>query len=158
MQAQIYVAETPGDFERFRTLAEEYDRSLDADLRHSDLHAELSQLRATYQPPSAAFVAVRGETPAGCVAIHRLDETTAVVKTMYVRPDFRKTGLGRALLSAALDLARRRGFSRAVLDTQRDRLSAAYNLYRSIGFRECAPYRTVDYASPTYMELFLKTS
>jgi len=48
--------------------------------------------------------------------------------------------------------------ARLVLDTARERLRAAYELYRSLGFRECEPYGAVDYRCPTFMELRLDTT
>jgi GNAT superfamily N-acetyltransferase len=84
-----------------------------------------------------------------------LDEGSAVMKRLYVRPEYRGTGAGRALAQACVDLARERGYRRIVLDTNKKHLEAAYRLYRSMGFAECDPYAGVNYSCPTFMELVL---
>jgi hypothetical protein len=44
-------------------------------------------------------------------------------------------------------------YARIALDTERERLPAAYALYASLGFRDCEPYGPVSYENPTFMEL-----
>lgn len=155
MTIDVRIASDDAAFAEFRELVVEYDESLDADLRHADLKSHLADIPGAYYAPSAAFVARADGVPAGCVGFQVLDERTIVVKKLYVRPCARGLGVARALLGALLDTARQRGFRRAVLDTERRRLNAAYNLYVSFGFTECPPYGDVDYRCPTYMELEL---
>src|SRR5579885_3035818 len=155
MTIYVRIASDDADFAEFRELVVEYDTSLDADLRHADLKSHLDEIPAAYQAPSAAFVARAGGVPAGCVGFQALDGRTIVVKKLYVRPSARGLGVAKMLLGTLLDTARQRGFRRAVLDTERRRLNAAYNLYVSFGFTECEPYGDVDYRCPTYMQLAL---
>jgi GNAT superfamily N-acetyltransferase len=108
-----------------------------------------------YAEPNAAFIASVGGAAAGCIAVSHLDSRTSVVQRLYVRPHFRKHGLARALVTAAVDFSRERGYARVVLDTERDLLPAAYELYASIGFTICEPYGTVPYDKATFMELRL---
>ena len=51
---------------------------------------------------------------------------------MVVHPDARRKGVGRALLSAAIDYARRTGKTLVTLDTRTE--DAAEQLYASVGF------------------------
>jgi ribosomal protein S18 acetylase RimI-like enzyme len=58
---------------------------------------------------------------------------------MYVRPEHRNKGLGRALVDRLIEEARQVGYQRIRLDSalfMRD----AHRLYRSAGFKEIAPY------------------
>ena len=90
---------------------------------------------------------------AGCVAVTEIDLETAVLKRLFVRSCYRGVGAARALIETALAFLRDRGYRRVVLDTEKERLRPAYELYRSLGFEECAPYGEVDYRFPTFMEL-----
>ena len=153
MRIEVLRAANAGEFERFRTLATEYEASLPDDLRHADFTAQYADVATHYGPPHAAFVAEADGTSAGCVALTvHAAERAAVVKKMYVVPAYRKCGVARALLGVLIAYARERGVDRLVLDTARERMQAAYALYVALGFRECAPYGEVDYGYATFME------
>jgi GNAT superfamily N-acetyltransferase len=67
-----------------------------------------------------------------------LDPTTeaAHIRAMFVRPDWTRRGLGRAILSAGHDAARAAGFGRLDLGAT----LAGLALYRAFGFKEVAPF------------------
>lgn len=65
--------------------------------------------------------------------MRRLDENTAEVKRMYVNPQVRKRGIGRALLEALECEARRLGVTEVVLETG-TRLAPAIRMYESMGY------------------------
>jgi GNAT superfamily N-acetyltransferase len=60
-----------------------------------------------------------------------------LLEDLFVAPDARGGGLGRALLQAAIKRARARGSRRIELDTA-ERNEAAVSLYRSFGFDDDA--------------------
>ena len=62
-----------------------------------------------------------------------LGEPTAYLEELYVIPDRRGEGIGRALLEAAMDAARERGAVHMDLNTSVDDV-AAIGLYESAGF------------------------
>jgi putative acetyltransferase len=142
------------DFVQLHALLDEYEESLPPDLRHGSV-PDMASLRATYAKPNAAFLARIGRDVAGCVALVARDGESAIVQRLYAKPLFRGQGVGRGLVATAIDCARRCGYRRLVLDTHAERLPAAYALYLSLGFSDCDPYGSVDYACPTYMELRL---
>ena len=80
---------------------------------------------------------------AGCGAYRPLPESdhanACEMKRLFVRPAFRKFGLGRVLVQTLMDEARRSGYSHVLLDTLDD-MEAARGLYGSLGFEEVAPY------------------
>jgi putative acetyltransferase len=108
-----------------------------------------AELLATYPEPGAThfrldpdevaagrggfFVAWEGGRAVGCGAVRRIDERTAELKRMYVRPEERGRGISRALLTALEDEARRLGLSRVCLETGTRQL-AALALYERSGF------------------------
>lgn len=118
-------------------------------------------IRQTFSAPNAAFIATHEGVAIGCAAVKRagddrLATTTAVLLRLYVRPDSRRLGAARCLVTSAIAFARGTNFHRLVLDTEKSELEAAYRLYQSLGFKECAPFATVSYDTPTFMELLLR--
>ena len=81
-----------------------------------------------------------GDTPAGTVALRRLDPATCEIKRLYVAPAARGAGLGARLATAIVAEARRLGYRRAVLDTL-PFMAGAQRLYAGLGFRDIAPYQ-----------------
>jgi GNAT superfamily N-acetyltransferase len=141
-------------FAQLLELLVEYERSLPEQLRHGP-EQEIQSVYVGYGEPNAAFIASVDGSVSGCVAVRRLDGFTAIVQRLYVRPEYRGHGLARTLVAAAIDFCSERDYQRAVLDTQRDYLPAAYGLYASIGFTACEPYYRVAYDKATFMELRL---
>jgi GNAT superfamily N-acetyltransferase len=84
----------------------------------------------------AAFLVLRSDgDPAGCLGLYPSGELTRV----YVVPEFRRAGGGRALLAAAESTARTQGLTRLFLDTRHD-LVEARALYAAAGFAEVPPF------------------
>jgi ribosomal protein S18 acetylase RimI-like enzyme len=63
------------------------------------------------------------------------DAEDCELEDLFVSPDARRGGLGRALVAAAIDRVRERGCGRIALDTA-ERNEAAVALYRSFGFSD----------------------
>jgi putative acetyltransferase len=81
----------------------------------------------------AFLVASRSGKPVGCGAIRRIEGRTGEIKRMYVVPDERGRGIGRAVLAALEGEARKLGLSRLVLETG-VRQPEAVALYQRAGF------------------------
>ena len=94
-------------------------------------------------PPKGEFLVARNRDREflGCAGVHLLGEdgVTAELKRMYVRPAGRGAGLGRGLLSAAEEAAKRLGAQRIVCETN-SQLVDARALYAKSGYVETAPY------------------
>jgi putative acetyltransferase len=71
----------------------------------------------------------------GCGAIRLTDTLTAEVKRMYVEPDQRGQGVGRAVLASLEAAAKRMGARRLVLETG-SHSPDALALYRGAGFTQ----------------------
>lgn len=71
----------------------------------------------------------------GCGAIRLLDPMTAEAKRMYVEPDQRGKGVGRAVLAGLEAAAKQLGVRRLVLETGIYQ-DAALSLYRRAGFTQ----------------------
>ena len=133
------------DLEDVRTLFGEYSRLVAEALCFQNFDQELAALPGEYAPPGGVLLIARdAAAAAGCVALRRLDAGTGEMKRMYVREQYRGSGLGRRLAAEAIEEARKRKYARIVLDTL-PKLASAIALYRDLGFRETGP----SLASPT---------
>jgi GNAT superfamily N-acetyltransferase len=84
------------------------------------------------------FALLDGE-PVGTVALLKRGERVYELAKMAVSPKAQGMGIGRNLIAAAIERARSTGARTIYLETN-DRLTAAVNLYRSVGFvRDQAP-------------------
>ena len=130
--------------EPVRQIFREYAQGLGVDLCFQDFDNELDTLPGEYAPPRGALLlaTVDGE-PAGCCALRPMDHSdypnAAEMKRLYVRRAYRGLGLGREMAEAALDAARKCGYSNVLLDTLDD-MEAARALYEDLGFEEIPPY------------------
>jgi len=101
---------------------------------------ELATLPGDYSPPGGALLLAYCEgTPAGCVALRRLDAAACEMKRMFVYPQFRGKGLGHALAEAIVLEAKSAGYSVMRLDTSVKQIEAQ-QLYAKLGFRKIGPY------------------
>lgn len=77
----------------------------------------------------------------GIGAIKRLGPHHAEIKSMHTAEAERGRGIGRAMLTHLLDVARGRGFRRVSLETGATAAFApALALYQSAGFVPCGPF------------------
>jgi GNAT superfamily N-acetyltransferase len=74
--------------------------------------------------------------------IKSLGDGNAELKRMYVAPQFRGRGLGRALLLALENAARELGHRAVRLDSQ----SSTWPMYLAAGYREVADYNDNPHA------------
>lgn len=124
-----------------RALIREYTEWFGRDLAFQNLEEELADIEGKYLPPAGRLVIALddGGNAIGCVAYHRIDELTAEMKRLYVRPASRGNRLGERLTTRIMELAREDGCERMVLDTVSP-LETAIALYRKLGFSEIEPY------------------
>ena len=154
-EPRVSEAADAADFAAGRVLFEEYAAQLRIDLCFQGFAAELADLPAIYSPPTGCLLLARsGGIPVGCGAIRRFSADACEMKRLYVRSSARGASLGRRLAEALAARARELGYARMLLDTLEE-MTAARTLYRSLGFREIAPYYRNPSSGVVYMQLGL---
>ena len=96
-----------------------------------------------FAPPTGAFLlAYEHDQPVACGGLKTVGPGVAEVKRMYVVPEARRRGVGRALLAALEDRARSMGFARVRRDSQRH----TWPIYRAAGYVEIDDYNDNPFA------------
>jgi ribosomal protein S18 acetylase RimI-like enzyme len=152
----IIAADSPAQIALARELFLEYARSLNFSLCFQSFDEELTGLPGDYAPPNGRLLLAEYDGQlAGCIALHKLEANISEMKRLYLRPEFRGKGLGRALAEKLISEAQQIGYQRMRLDTVEPAMKEAVGLYRRLGFREIPPYRENPIPGALYMELEL---
>ncbi len=88
------------------------------------------------QPGSGFMIAWIGDEAAGCGAFKPMEAGVAEVNRIYVRPEFRRMGVAKAIMAQVAEEARAHGYSTLRLETgtlQPD----AVSLYEGLGYHRC---------------------
>lgn len=153
----IAPVRTAADLAEAASLFRAYEASLDTDLCFQGFEAELAGLPGLYAPPRGElFLARSGEgQPIGCAALRPVElEGACEMKRLYVAPQGRGLGLGKALMQAVIEAATRIGYRQMRLDTLPS-MTVAQAMYRGAGFREIAPYYDTPVGGTVFMALGL---
>jgi len=93
-----------------------------------------------FQPPDGRLLLALEDTlPIGTACMRRIGPDACEIKRMWVEPQHRRGGIGRAMLDRLIGQARMAGYARMQLDSP-EFMKAAHRLYRSSGFIDTAPY------------------
>lgn len=138
---RLVAAGSDHDRSTLRTLLTEYhawmrDTAGDVYDPEAELTADLDAVRAG---EGRAWVAAVDGEPAGCVLYYGLSDSRAEFKRLWVRPDARGSGIGRALVERTIETARDDGHETMGLTTP-PWATAAHALYESMGFERTPPY------------------
>ena len=152
---KIIQAQGGENLELAKTLFREYAASLSFDLDFQDFEEKLANLPNGYASPEGCLlIASHTGQAAGCVALRKVGASVCEMKRLYVRPQFRGLGIGRALAEAIIEQARRIGYTCMRLDTVPS-MKAARALYVSLGFEVIEPYRYNPIEGAVFMDLTL---
>lgn len=155
---KIVTVDNPALVEQTRALFVEYEQSIGFSLCFQGFQDELTALPGAYAPPSGCLLLAiddeKPESPAGCIALRRIDDRICEMKRLYVRPGNRGLKLGRRLAEEVIRRAREIGYERMCLDTV-PFMTEAIALYTSLGFIDIPPYRHNPIEGARYMELGL---
>jgi putative acetyltransferase len=141
---ELLTPATPELLAATRAIFREYADQLGVDLCFQNFDAELMSLPGEYAAPGGALLLAQVDgAVAGCGALRALADVdypnACEMKRLYVRPAFRRYGIGRLMAQALMDRGLQAGYSNLLLDTLDD-MEAARGLYASLGFEEIPPY------------------
>ncbi len=157
IEATIAAATSPADLDQARRLFRAYADSLPIDLGYQDFQGEVDGLPGAYAAPLGALLLARAANGAavGCVALRAFPQDGACeMKRLYVSPEGRGSGAGRALAVGIIAAARAAGYREMLLDTL-PQLKAAIALYETLGFRRIPAYYDTPIADTVFMALTL---
>ena len=117
--------------------------------------------RGKFYPPTGRFYLVRHDgRDVGVGCLKRLAQNFGEIQRMYIQPQGRGIGAGRALVERLLLDARALGYTKVRLESLRA-LAPAHTLYRSVGFVEVEPYadNSMDaYQDPATLEAYRRSA
>ncbi len=150
-----HITEEGAGLETARHLFAEYSAELGVDLCFQSFDAELKDPLKKYGHPKGSLILAywNGE-PAGTIALKALEEGSCEMKRLYVKPAFRKFGIGEALAVAIMKDAKQLGYTKMKLDTL-ERLKSAIALYLKHGFIITTAYYHNPLPEVVYMERML---
>lgn len=153
---QIDTVTSADDLRAVADLFKGYAASLPVDLDYQDFATELAGLPGKYAEPKGALLLARDEVgePLGCIALRPLDEGVCEMKRLFLVPEARGMGLGRALAEAIIVAARDCGYRELRLDTLPS-MTSAIALYEALGFERIDPYYAPTPHGTVFMALAL---
>lgn len=147
--------QTTEEYEAAASLFQQYAQAIGIDLSFQQFDTELAELPKMYGPPAGCIILYRQEEVfRGCIALRKIDDTTAEVKRMYVQPGVQGGGIGRQLLLLVLEAAVEMGYQKVRLDTL-NHMAPAIHLYTSLGFYPISPYNYNPHSTVLYFEKIL---
>ena len=150
---QIAPVRSAEDLAETLRLFDAYVASLGIDLAFQGFAAERAAMPGRYAPPAGELLLARdgAGAPLGCVGLRPIrPDGCCEMKRLYVSPQGRGLGLGKALMQAVIAEGSRIGYREMRLDTLPDMI-AAIAMYRAGGFVPIPPY----YDTPVPGTLFL---
>ncbi|WP_431259626.1 GNAT family N-acetyltransferase [Roseateles chitinivorans] len=158
-EIRLICPDSPPLWEEARAIMREYAQSLDIDLDFQNFDQELASLPGEYdEPQGMLLLALVDGQIAGCGGFRPMTDSdyanACEMKRLFIRPAFRRFGLGRTMAQALIDRATTAGYSSMLLDTLDD-MEAARDLYESLGFEEIPPYYFNPIAGAHYLKVDL---
>ena len=117
---------------------------------------EANNLPGEYVLPKGCILLAEYEDKiAGCITLSEIAGNICELKRLYVKPQFRRIGIGRKLTEAIIKKATQLQYKRMRLDTN-SLFVGAKPLYRSFGFAETGHIEGSPLKNSVHMELILK--
>lgn len=133
---QIEYIRSNSDDAAFITLIEEFNIVLTADYGVNQTDYDEQNV---FPEPIDIIMIYNNGTAIGCGGFKNYDETSAEAKRVYIKPEYRKQGLGRGIMLEIEKWIIEEGYANVVLETG-DLQYAAIELYKRMGYSEIDKY------------------
>lgn len=135
-QINMIIHRTDSDSSDFQTLVKYLDSTLAE--HNGDQDAFFAQFNKIDMIKNCIVVYIN-QLPAACGAFKELSGDTVEIKRMFTNPQFRKRGLGSAIVKELESWAKELGYKKAVLETSKD-LTNTISVYEKSGFQRISNY------------------
>jgi ribosomal protein S18 acetylase RimI-like enzyme len=146
---------TPNTTDQFNdaiSLFQEYANSLNISLAFQNFDEELNVINSMYGSPTGCLLLVYdNELPIACAAYRKIGEDICELKRMYIKPNYRRKGIGQEMMNILCTRAKLNGYSLMRLDTL-DSMTPAIKLYSNNGFYTINAYYHNPNEGVVYME------
>ena len=149
-------ASSPQSYTIAKQLFMEYAAELEIDLSFQNFNKELDNIQKQYSRPEGILFILFDQQgfPIGCFGIRALENSICELKRMFLKKRVRGTGLGKLMMTKAIESAKELGYKKMRLDTLAS-MHPAVSLYRKIGFYEIDPYCFNPVKEAKYFEIDL---
>jgi GNAT superfamily N-acetyltransferase len=136
-----------------KLLFREYEKWLNVSLCFQGFEEEVATLPGKYTPPDGRLYIVKSnETYLGCIGLRKIEEGICEMKRLYLKSEVRGKGIGNALIAKIIQDAKIIGYKKMRLDTIKEKMPKAVEIYTKYGFVEIKPY----YHNPNPHTLFME--
>ena len=146
---------TANQFNDAISLFREYANSLNISLAFQNFDEELNIINSMYGSPTGCLLLVYdNELPVACAAYRKIGEDICELKRMYIKPDYRRKGIGQEIMNILCTRSKLNGYRLMRLDTL-DTMTPAIKLYSNNGFYTIEAYYHNPNEGVVYMEMSL---
>lgn len=156
MEYEIIEAKSGNEISAVRDLFIEYAEWLDVSLCFQNFDEELATLPGRYAPPEGRLYLVKSNGKyTGCAGLRKIDDGICEMKRLYLKPEMRGSGIGKKLVQLLIDEARDIGYKSMRLDTIKEKMPNAVDIYEKFGFKKIDKYYDNPNPHTLFMELVL---
>ena len=135
------------DLEQIKKMFRQYFKWITDDnginMSYQGIESELNSLPGKFSAPEGCLLIAEVDgNPVGCVALRSFEPGTCEMKRLFVQPECRNKGVGKALAKRIITEAKKKGYRKMLLDTG-DFMETAQKLYSSLGFKTIDQYYDV---------------
>jgi ribosomal protein S18 acetylase RimI-like enzyme len=136
-----------------KLLFREYEKWLNVSLCFQGFEEEVNTLPGKYAPPDGRLYIVKSDDIyCGCIGLRKNEDGICEMKRLYLNEKTRGKGIGNTLVAKIIQDAKSIGYKKMRLDTIKEKMPKAVEIYTKYGFIEIKPY----YHNPNPHTLFME--